>query len=135
MLTRATSLVTIFAMVAPTVAGLAGPQSVEALMARVDVLRAKVATLRAAWPTEEDWLTEQRADEIRNLVHDVLADADTRTSMLRSGLTAGRDRSFFLASADNSFRLEIAGQVQVRFAYSGQSGGPIDDHQIGRAHV
>jgi len=134
MLTRATSLVTLFAMVAPTVAGgpgLAGPQSVEALLARVDVLRAKVATLRAAWPTEEDWLTEQRADEIRNLVHDVLADADSRTSMLQRGLTAGRDKSFFLASADNAFRLEIAGHVQVRFAYNGQSGGPIDDHRWG----
>ena len=134
MLTRATSLVTLFVMVAPTVAaepGPADPQSVEALMARVDVLRAKVATLRTAWPTEEDWLTEQRADEIHNLVHDVLADADTRTNMLQSGLRTGRDKSFFLTNADNTFRLEIAGHVQVRFAYNGQSGGPIDDHRWG----
>jgi len=44
----------------------------------MDELRIQVA---------DDWLTEQRADEIRNLVSDVLADADTRSSLLQDGMT------------------------------------------------
>ena len=44
--------------------------------ARIAELEAKVARLTAS--QSDSWLTEQRADEIRGLVQDVLADADTR---------------------------------------------------------
>ncbi|MHC4219608.1 MAG: porin, partial [Planctomycetota bacterium] len=66
----------------------------------------------------DNWLTEQRADEIRNLVADVLADADTRASMLQSGLTAGWDEHFFLASTDDRFRLQLDGMLQTRFIWN-----------------
>jgi hypothetical protein len=81
-------------------------------------LQAEVESLRAA--QGDNWLTERRADEIRSLVQDVLADADTRSSLLQSGMTAGWDGHPFIASADGNFRLELQGQVQVRFVYNNQ---------------
>ncbi|MHC4422317.1 MAG: hypothetical protein ACYS1E_17205, partial [Planctomycetota bacterium] len=60
---------------------------IEELRAEVAELRSTVAQMQAN--QNEDWLTEQRADEIRGLVQDVLADADTRASLMQDGITAG----------------------------------------------
>jgi hypothetical protein len=75
----------------------------------IDELRAQVG---------DDWLTEQRADEIRTLVADVLADADTRASLLQDGMTAGWDERFFLSSPDGRFRLELDGLLQIRWIWN-----------------
>ncbi len=63
------------------------------------------------------WLTEARAQEIRGIVTDVLADASARTSSLE-GATAGFDaqRGFFLASADGNYSLVVKGEMQIRWA-------------------
>ena len=66
----------------------------------------------------QEWLTKERAQEIRGIVQDVLADADARTSLQADGATAGWDKGFFLASPDGNFRLKIGGQLQVRYAVS-----------------
>ena len=66
----------------------------------------------------DNWLSEQRSREIRMLVEDVLADADTRSSMLQDGSTAGWDGKFFLASPDDRFRLNLSGQMQVRWLWN-----------------
>lgn len=50
------------------------------LRSRVAELEARLATLQAQ--NGDQWLTEARAAEIRSLVQDVLADADTRTSLI-----------------------------------------------------
>ncbi len=69
----------------------------------------------------DKWLTKQRADEIRELVKDVLADSETRTSLQGEGITAGWNKGFFLASPDGNFKLMIDGQIQARYAYNYQS--------------
>jgi len=63
----------------------------------------------------QNWLTEQRATEIKGLVQDVLADADTRASLQGGGSTAGYDNGFFISSADGNFRLNINGGAQMRW--------------------
>ncbi len=88
-----------------------------------DELRARIAELESrlsAIETQEgqDWLTEQRATEIRNLVTDVMADADTRSSMLAQGMTAGYDNGFVISSADGNWLLRTNMQLQTRFIYS-----------------
>lgn len=70
----------------------------------------------------DQWLTEQRADEIRSLVSDVLADADTRSSLMQNGLTAGWSEHFFLSSSDGRFKLQISGQEQFRFIWNFHDG-------------
>lgn len=57
------------------------------------------------------------ADEIRAISAQVLADAETRSSLLQSG-TAGYDGNsggFFIGSADGSFKLGISGYTQLRY--------------------
>ena len=51
----------------------------------------------------DNWMTEERAEEVRSLVRDVLADADTRASLLQSGMTAGYDDGFMIGSTDGNF--------------------------------
>ncbi len=81
-----------------------------------DTLQGRVRELESA--DGELWLTEQRATEIRGIVNDVLADADTRSSLRDSGATAGWNNGFFLQSSDGRFRLNVGGMVQARFQYS-----------------
>jgi hypothetical protein len=57
------------------------------------------------------------ADEIRAISAQVLADAETRSSLLQSG-NAGYDSNnggFFIGSADGSFRLGLTGYTQLRY--------------------
>lgn len=79
-------------------------------------LAEKVTRLEQVASKDGEWLTEERASQIRGLVQDVLADADTRASLQDAGATAGWNKGFFLASPDGSFRLNLKGQVQFRWA-------------------
>jgi hypothetical protein len=81
-------------------------------------LRDEVDELRAQ--SGDGWLTEQRAEQIKALVADVLADADTRASLLQGGLTAGWSDGFFLADPNGRFSLKIGGQLQVRWVFNFQ---------------
>ena len=100
-----------------------GDQSVnetESLRAEVAALRAEVARLGE----NHDQLSQQRSEEIRSLVQDVLADADTRASLLQNGMTAGYDNGFVIGSADGNFSLRLNGQIQVRFNWNNQDNSP-----------
>jgi len=75
---------------------------------------------------DREWLHEQRREQVRALVHEVLADAETRTSMQEGALTAGHDgKTFFLASGDGRFLLRIFGQLQTRY-YFNHTDGPAE---------
>lgn len=99
------------------------------LQRQVSELKAQVAALQAS--SGDNWLTDQRADEVRSLVQDVLADADTRSSLLQSGVTAGWDGKPFIASPDGNFKLAIGATLQVRYVYNMQDDGPDDDNRAG----
>jgi hypothetical protein len=92
--------------------------------ARIAELEAQVARLTSE--QNGDWLTDQRAEEIRGLVQDVLADADTRASLLQSGMTAGYDDGFMIGSSDGAFTLKLNGQLQVRHVTNYQDQGNTD---------
>ncbi|MHB1155322.1 MAG: porin [Phycisphaerales bacterium] len=71
---------------------------------------------------EEQWLTAQRADEIKSLVREVLSDAETRASLMDSAITAGHDGSnFFLAGEDGNFMMKIRGMLQARYVFNRQN--------------
>jgi len=113
-----------------TLTGVAGAATVDAdTNARIAELEAQVAALTAA--QGDNWLTEQRSAEVRSLVQDVLADADTRTSLLQSGMTGGWDNGFWLGSPDGNYMLRVSGQVQVRYVYNFQDESPVDDNRSG----
>jgi hypothetical protein len=53
-------------------------------------------------------------DEVRAIVAEMLAGAESRSSLLAAG-GAGHDGKFYLANADGSFRLNVGGQLQFRY--------------------
>jgi hypothetical protein len=83
------------------------------LRARISELESRLVAVEAE--SSESWLTEQRADEIKSLVQDVLADADTRSSLLAQGMTAGYDDGAVIASADGNWLLRTNLHMQTRF--------------------
>jgi len=68
------------------------------------------------------------ADEIRAMVRD--AEGRSSLSADDSGL-AGHDGSFFIASADDRFRLETSGQIQFRYLATFRDSDGVDDFQGG----
>lgn len=94
-------------------------------MQEIAKLREEIASIKAQ--SGENWLTEERAAEIKGLVQDVLADADTRASLQSSGATAGWDNGFFISSADGNFRLNISGGAQIRWTYNYRDGTPANE--------
>ncbi|MHC5048904.1 MAG: hypothetical protein ACYTGY_20560, partial [Planctomycetota bacterium] len=85
---------------------------------RIAELESRLSSLEAT--ESEGWLTEQRADEIRDLVEDVLVDADARASLL-GGMTAGYDDGAVIASSDGNWLLRTNFQMQQRLAFNRQS--------------
>ena len=113
-LTNRVGLLAGAATLALTGAGFAGTGDTNSeALAEIAKLKAELAELKSQ--QGDNWLTEQRAAEIRSLVQDVLADADTRASLQSSGMTAGWDKGFFRASPDGNFRLRVKGQIQFRY--------------------
>ncbi|MFM2164825.1 MAG: hypothetical protein RL325_1262 [Planctomycetota bacterium] len=88
-------------------------------------LAEKVARLEAHAAEDGGWLTEERAQEIRAVVADALADSASRASLAADGATAGWDKSkgFFLASGDGNFSLVIRGDGQFRWNYNARDIG------------
>ena len=91
---------------------------VESLRGEVDVLRAK---------DSDQWLSEQRSEQIRGIVQDVLADVDTRASLQGSGATSGYNGGFFMKSSDGNWLMKVNGQIQNRFMYN-DAGGQSNDY-------
>ena len=81
--------------------GVAGADTNTDLQERLEVAEARIAELSTS--QDSNWLNDTRADEIRSLVHDVLADADSRASMLGDG---------------SSTTVNVHGFVQTRWQYN-----------------
>ena len=97
--------------------------------AQNDELRSRIAQLEGRLANVEaqksdNWLTERRAAEIRSVVEDVLADADTRSSMLAAGMTAGYDDGAVISSADGNWLLRTNLLLQTRFLFNNQDANP-----------
>ena len=81
----------------------------------VDLLRVELDQERAR--NNSNWLTEARSNEIRDLLNDVLADADSRASLQGSNATSGWNKGFYIKSSDGAFSLNFHAVLQVRVAY------------------
>lgn len=106
-----------------SLANATGEDRLERMQAEIDALKAanerqagEIGELRTE--RGEQWLSEQRASQIRGIVGDVLADASSRAALETSGAVAGYDKTFFLASTDGNFKLNIRGQLQVRWSFN-----------------
>jgi len=97
-----------------TSAGFAGSDTNADLQARLEAAEARINELSVA--TNNNWLNDTRSDEIRSLVHDVLADADNRASLQGAGSTAGYNGGFTVGSADGNWSLTMNGLLQTSWS-------------------
>ena len=94
-------------------------EQLKAMQAKMQAMEAQMAQMRA--DSDQNWLNERRAEEVKSLVKEVLADADTRASLLEGSMAAGHNgKNFFLASEDGSFSMAIAGHLQFRYIWQHQ---------------
>lgn len=74
---------------------------------------------------ESSWLTDRRAQEVKALVQEVLADADTRASLSGSPGVAGyTGENFYIADAEGKFLLQFNGLIQLRYIFNHRNGRP-----------
>ena len=92
-------------------------------------LKAQIASMKAS--QGDAWLTEQRAAEIRGIVTDVLADAETRSSLQGSGAGAGYDGGFFMSSADGNYSMKVNVLEQIRWTFNNREGQGSNDQSWG----
>jgi len=109
----------------------AGETGNDDLAQRLAAAEAKIDAMEAA--QNQNWLTEQRATEIRGLVQDVLSDADTRASLLQTGMTAGYDNGAVLGSSDGNWLLRTNIHLQERFIFNwmDDAGADIEEDRYG----
>jgi len=103
-------------LVVPALAEDNRDQEIADLRSMVETLKGEVDVLRAE--STDQWLSEQRSEQIRGLVQDVLADADTRASLQGNGATSGYKSGFFVQSADGNWKMKVNGQIQVRWNFN-----------------
>lgn len=104
----------------------------QVLEQQVRQLQARVAELERN--RNGDWMNQRRAEEVKALVHEVLADAETRATLLQEGATSGYDGGFFIQSADGAYLLELNGHLQPRYIWNSREGAreadPDDDDNL-----
>jgi hypothetical protein len=90
-------------------------QGMEDLKRQNRSLQGSVSELQAQ--SQERWLSEERAAEIRRVVEGVSKDAETRANLGTGKPTVGyAERGFFIATPDGTFRLNLGAQIQVRYS-------------------
>lgn len=96
---------------------------------RADMARMQAELSQLKAQQEGDWLTEARAEEVRGLINEVMADANTRASLLQEGAMAGIDSKgkIFLKSADGDFSMNVSGQIQFRYILNNVDDSTVDE--------
>lgn len=108
-------------------ATMGGTEVTPDLQARLEAAEARIAELSAQ--QDADWMTEQRSEQIRGLVQDVLSDADTRASLQGDGSTSGYNDGFYMQSADGKWSMKINGLFQERFNVGSGRNSAAGTHQ------
>ncbi len=108
----------------PALAG-DGPADADARVASLqsqrDQIDAQINRLRDG--ERGPWLN---AEEVRALVREVMAESESRSSLLAEGMNAGWDKGFFLKNDDGSFTLKIKGQSQFRYVWNNKDSADTD---------
>lgn len=90
--------------------------TVAAQQQQLDQQAAEMAKMRQQ--QQETWMQQSRQAEVNQIAQEALHAA---AAVDQSQPLAGWDNGFFLAAADNSFRLQLLGQIQVRHVFAAQT--------------
>lgn len=85
------------------------------LAKQVADLKAQLAQVQAK--QDENWLTQERTDQIKSIVEGVLEDAKTR-GQFADGPNFGYNNGFFIQTDNQMFRFQANGYLQFRYSYA-----------------
>ncbi|QDU32500.1 Phosphate-selective porin O and P [Poriferisphaera corsica] len=114
---------------------------VEVMSGQIQQFEKRIAELERQQISDE--LTSRQTQQVKDLIADVLADAETRSSLLQSSVLAGNENGkFFIRSADNDFYMNIGAHLQIRYYYNvmnnrpkSKGGDKISEFQVRRARL
>lgn len=121
------------AIVAMAVLSVGSALAADDLQSDVQALKARIAEQAARISDLErkdgaNWLTEERASQIKQLVHEVITDARSRGQFLDGDIQVGYKDGFFIQTADQNTKLVVGGFIQMRYNYvkhhASHTGGP-----------
>lgn len=103
--------------------GLPAGSAIEQRMAKMeDILKQQdqeINALRKQLAAQEEGrLNKARAEEIREIIKDILSDPKFREQIYQPTLQAGYDHGFFIRTADDSFYLKT--RIRTQFRYTGE---------------
>ncbi len=99
------------------------------LAARLDRIEREIRLLQGE-PGGAGWSAD-RSQAVRDLVADVLSDADSRSMLRDEPVSAGWKNRFYLADPNGAFRLEVLGRLQVRYVWNHQPDEATDGDRAG----
>ncbi len=106
------------ALVAVNAAGTAfaadSPSDNGSLATEVQALKARIAELEQK--ESDGWMSQQRTDQIRQIVEQTIADAKIR-SQAADGNNFGYNNGFYLQTSDQNFKAVLNGYIQPRYEY------------------
>ena len=95
-------------------------------------MRAEVAAIRTRM--QDGWLDELRAEQVRGVVRDALADSATRASFLESEWTAGyagaAGGGAYVRAADGSASIHLTAAIQTRFVAASAYGPDVRGYPV-----
>ncbi|MGN6369886.1 MAG: porin [Phycisphaerae bacterium] len=91
------------------------PATNESVSAELKALRARVADLEQK--ENQNWMTQERANQVRAIVEQTIADAKTR-SQFADGDNFGYKNGFYLQTPDKNFKFQANGYLQFRYTYA-----------------
>ena len=102
--------------------------------AMIKAAQAQIAALNAE--KGETWMSDVRREQVKQIVAEMMADADTRASLVGSGLYVGETGDgFTISNAEGTRLLKIGGQLQFRYIYNtgdqDEDEDDIDEHKSG----
>ncbi len=87
----------------------------DSVATELKALRARVADLEQK--ENQNWMTQERASQIKSIVEETIADAKTR-SQFADGDVVGYKNGFYLQTPDKNFKFQANGYLQFRYTYA-----------------
>jgi hypothetical protein len=95
-----------------------GTARAEVSDAEFAAVKQRLAELEAK--EDQNWMTQERTQQIRAIVEDVLADVNARKQQA-DGASFGYKDGFYIQSDDDRFKLVVGGYAQFRYEYAFQN--------------
>ncbi|HUO08893.1 MAG TPA: porin [Phycisphaerae bacterium] len=85
------------------------------VQAELKSLRARIADLEQK--EDANWMTQERASQIRSIVEETIADAKTR-GQFADGDNFGYKNGFYIQTPDKNFKFQANGYLQFRYTFA-----------------